>query len=71
MLDFLVANIGTIIVSIFLIIVVSLIIRYLVNNKKKGKSLCGGGCSCCPMAGKCHPQSKSSMKTYVNVKDIK
>lgn len=68
MFNFLIANLGTIIISAILIAVVFLIIRYLYKNKKKGKSLCAGGCSGCPMAGKCHPQSKSSGNTGNNDK---
>ena len=44
---------GTIIVLIVLAIIVALIIRSMVKDKKAGKSLqCGGDCSKC--GGHCH-----------------
>lgn len=43
---------ATIIVGIILIVVVGLVIRSMIRDKKKGKSLqCGGDCSRC---GGCH-----------------
>ena len=46
MLEWLTANLGTI-----------LIIRYLLRQKKAGKSSCGAGCAHCAMHGQCHSQS--------------
>lgn len=54
MINFLVNNIGTIIVSLIILIIVSLIIIKLVRDKKNGKSSCGCGCENCPNAGICH-----------------
>jgi len=46
-------DMGTIIVLIALAIIVALIIRSMVKDKKAGKSLqCGGDCSKC--GGHCH-----------------
>ncbi len=46
-------DMGTIIVLIVLAIIVALIIRRMVKDKKAGKSLqCGGDCSKC--GGHCH-----------------
>ena len=46
-------DMGTIIVLIVLAIIVALIIRSMVKDKKAGKSLqCGGDCSTC--GGHCH-----------------
>ena len=46
-------DMGTIIVLIVLAIIVALIIRSMVKDKKAGKSLqCGGDCSKCD--GHCH-----------------
>ena len=50
-------NAGTILVSLVLIGMITLIIVRLHKDKKKGKSSCGGNCSCCPMGGCCHKQS--------------
>jgi hypothetical protein len=54
MLLWLQANIGTIIVGAILLCVVGLSIRKLINDKRKGNSSCGCGCSNCAMKGKCH-----------------
>ena len=57
MLNFLAANLGNIIVSAILILMVALVIVSLVRKKKKGQTTCGCGCSHCPSAGICHKQS--------------
>ncbi|NLW54453.1 MAG: FeoB-associated Cys-rich membrane protein [Clostridiaceae bacterium] len=54
MLSWIAANIGTIIVSAVLIVIVSLVIIGMVRDKKKGKSPCGGKCGGCPSANACH-----------------
>lgn len=58
MLQWLSANLGTILISAALLVVVILIIlRYLLRQKKAGKSSCGAGCAHCAMHGQCHSQS--------------
>ena len=57
MLNFLAANLGNIIVSAILILMVALVIVNLLRKKKKGQTTCGCGCSNCPSAGICHKQS--------------
>lgn len=47
MLNFIQANIWTIIVAVVLAVIVGLIIRSLVKDKKSGKGICGGDCSNC------------------------
>lgn len=54
MLQWISANIGTIVICIVLLAVVGLIVRYLVRQKKQGKSTCGGNCAHCAMHGSCH-----------------
>ncbi len=54
MLQWISANIGTIMICIVLLAVVGLIVRYLVRQKKQGKSTCGGNCAHCAMHGSCH-----------------
>ena len=56
MLAFLAANLGNIVVIAVLALVIVLIIRSLIGNKKQGKSSCGCGCSNCPSADMCHKQ---------------
>ena len=47
-------NIGTIGVSLVLILIVAMIIRSMIRDKKRGKSSCGCKCSHCPMSASCH-----------------
>ena len=54
MLEWITENIGTILISAVLLLVVVLIIRKLVKDKKKGKSSCGCNCAHCAMSGSCH-----------------
>ena len=58
MLNFFISNIGTIIVSLILLIIVGFAVRSLISNKKNGKSSCGCGCANCPSAGICHGTKK-------------
>lgn len=54
MLEFISANIGTIIVFAILVIIVGAIIYKIYRDKKQGKSSCGCNCASCPMANECH-----------------
>ncbi len=54
MLIWLQQNIWTIIICAVLALVLFLIIRSMIRNKKAGKSSCGCGCSNCAMNGECH-----------------
>ena len=56
MLQWLSANIGTILIGGALLAVVLLIVRYLLRQRKAGKSSCGVGCAHCAMHGQCHSQ---------------
>ena len=53
MLDWLANNIGTIAVGAVVAAIVTVIIVFMVKDKKQGKTTCGCGCKDCPMAGKC------------------
>ena len=44
-------NLGTILVSAVLLVIVIAIVRYLIRQKKQGKSSCGAGCAHCANAG--------------------
>ena len=54
MLQWISANIGTILISLVLLAVVTLIIRSMVHDKKQGKSSCGGNRAGCAACGSCH-----------------
>ena len=45
---------GTILVAVILAAMVAAINYNLVNDKKQGKSSCGGSCGCCPNSSRCH-----------------
>ena len=46
MLSWIGANIGSILICLVLLAVVSLILRSLLRQKKQGESSCGCGCGC-------------------------
>ena len=50
MLDFLRANLSTIIVAAIVVVIAALAVRKMIKDKKSGKtcSSCGGNCTCCP-----------------------
>jgi hypothetical protein len=50
-------NLGTILITLLLVLMVAGIIHTLIKDKKQGKSSCGcgSGCSGCPSQGMCHP----------------
>lgn len=54
MINFIIDNLGTIIVSAILASAVVLAIRKLYKDKKAGKSACGCKCAGCPNASMCH-----------------
>ena len=56
MLDWFAANLGTILISLVLLVIVSLIVVYLLRQKKAGKSSCGANCAHCALHGQCHKQ---------------
>ena len=53
-------NIGTIIVCAVFVAGCALLVWSLIRDKKKGKSLCGGHCAGCAMAGRCHSAGSSA-----------
>lgn len=54
MVEWILANIGTIAVGLGLIFLLCGIVSYMIKNKKKGKSSCGCSCGSCPMNDSCH-----------------
>ena len=58
MLDWFAANLGTILISLVLAVIVTLIVVYLLRQKKAGKSSCGANCAHCAMHGQCHEYQK-------------
>lgn len=56
LIDWLIANIGSVLVGVVVLAVVALVIALMAKDKKKGKTGCSCGCESCAMAGKCHPE---------------
>ncbi len=54
MIQWLSANIGTLIAGALLIAVVCAAAASVIKDKKKGRSTCGSNCAHCAMAGSCH-----------------
>ena len=57
MLQDIIDNLGTILVSLALAGLAVWIAVRLRKDRKQGKSSCGGSCGCCPMSGSCHKPS--------------
>ncbi|MBO4560168.1 MAG: FeoB-associated Cys-rich membrane protein [Lachnospiraceae bacterium] len=55
------ANLGTILVTILLILIVTGIIRSMIKDKKQGKSTCGGNCAHCKMCTACRQAAKKTV----------
>lgn len=60
MLDWITANLATILISAFLLALCIGIVIKSRRDRKKGKTSCGCGCSGCSMNGMCHPQNKEN-----------
>ena len=58
MMAWLAQNLGTILISIVLIALVTVIIRTMIRDKKMGKSTCGGSCASCKMCAACRQADK-------------
>lgn len=54
MFAFIAENLGTILVSGALLVIVGLVVASIVKKKKRGGTSCGCGCDGCPSASSCH-----------------
>lgn len=57
MLNAIMENAGTILVSLLLLGLVTGITVKMRRDKRKGKASCGCNCGCCPMASSCNKQA--------------
>ena len=57
MTSFISANIGTIVISLILLLAICFAIRSVIRDKKKGTCSCGGSCGNCGMEGCCSKHS--------------
>ncbi|MBO7632476.1 MAG: FeoB-associated Cys-rich membrane protein [Lachnospiraceae bacterium] len=58
MFSFIADNIGTIAVSLILLILIALAVQKIIADRKAGKHSCGGNCGGCPMSGQCHQERR-------------
>lgn len=58
MIDFLIDNLGTVIVGLIVLAAIILIVAKMIKDKKHGKSSCGCGCEHCANAPYCHGNKK-------------
>jgi len=47
-------NWGTLLVAAVLVLIVGLVIRGMIRDRKAGKTSCGSNCAGCALAGSCH-----------------
>ncbi len=57
MLQWIQTNLGTMLICAVLIVIVALVVRSLVRQKRQGKSSCGCGCADCAMQKSCRHHS--------------
>ena len=53
MMEWLAANLGTLLITLLLCAAVAMIVLSLIRDRKKGTCACGGNCGHCPMGGSC------------------
>ena len=56
MLQWIGANLGTILICLVLLAIVTFIVHSLLKQKTQGKPPCGCNCAHCAMHGSCHSQ---------------
>lgn len=54
MIEWITNNIGTIIVGLIVLAIITAVVIGMIRKKKNGKSTCGCGCANCPLSGDCH-----------------
>ena len=54
--QWLIENLGSIVVVLVLIAIVSAIIVHMIRQKRPGRGGCGWGCDGCANSGYCHPR---------------
>lgn len=58
MLSWLSANLGTIIVSAVLVLIVALVLFVMIRDKRAGKSTCSHSCGSCAMSAECQKRAE-------------
>ena len=60
MINWLLANLATVVLSLVLLLIVFLVVRGMIRDKRSGKSSCGCGCEGCSGCSTCSPGSSCS-----------
>ncbi|MCR5797288.1 MAG: FeoB-associated Cys-rich membrane protein [Eubacterium sp.] len=61
MIAWLIANGGTILLTIVLILIIAFIIHSIIRDKKQGKSTCGGDCAHCGACSCAHTKKNNQL----------
>lgn len=62
MITWITANLGTIVVSLILIVIVAAVISKMIKDKRNGISSCGGNCAHCSMCASCGKKEKTDKR---------
>ena len=62
MLSWLCNNLGTIIVSAVLVLIVALVLFVMIRDKRAGKSACSHSCGSCAVSAECQRRAKEFRK---------
>lgn len=66
MFDWIINNIGSIIVLLAVVAIVTLVIVKIVRDKRRGKSSCSCGCGGCAMKDTCHAKEKEYISINID-----
>ena len=63
---------ATLITGVIVAVIIFTAARQLYRDKKNGKSLCGGKCSCCPNGCACHGEINGKLNQAItfSIEDI-
>lgn len=66
MFDWIINNIGSIIVLLAVVAIVTLVIAKMIRDKRRGKSSCSCGCGGCAMKDTCHAKEKEYISINID-----
>ena len=65
-MEWIISNLGTIVVALVVLTLLTFLVVYMIIRKKQGKSSCSCGCSSCPNAQICHTKTKQNDSSSQN-----
>lgn len=66
MFDWIINNIGSIIVLLAVVAIVTLVLVKMIRDKRRGKSSCSCGCGGCAMKDTCHAKEKEYISINID-----